>query len=397
MLRFLTAGESHGKALISIIEGFPAGVSISSEDINIDLKRRQKGYGRGKRQIIESDSIEILSGVRGGETIGSPITLKIDNQDWENWQEIMSVLKKADKSEVITKPRPGHADLTGILKYDRTDIRDILERASARETAIRTAVGAICKKLLQELDVKILSHVIRIGKAGWEGFSTDEKININIIDSKEKVEKSPVRCLKEDVEKDIISEIDMAKKQGNTLGGIFEVIALGLPLGLGSYVHWDRRVEGKLSAALMSLNGVKAVEVGLGRASACRLGSEVHDEIFLKEGKFSRSTNRSGGIEGGITTGEPLLLKVTKKPISTLKRNLNSVDTEEMIETMSHHERSDVCAVPAAAVIGEALTAIVLAEVFIEKFGGDSLKELKANYCSYIKNISGRGWNPYLQ
>ncbi|MBZ4688339.1 MAG: chorismate synthase [Clostridia bacterium] len=395
MLRFLTAGESHGKSLVAIIEGFPAGVPVTVEDINWDLKRRQKGYGRGKRQNIERDKVEILSGVRGGETLGSPITLKIDNRDWENWQEIMSPVTKA-QDKAVKKPRPGHADLTGGLKYDRQDLRDILERASARETAIRTAVGAVCKKLLRELGVELLSHVITIGGAGWEGFSPDEELKIDLTDVRKTIEDSPVRCLDEKAQENMIMEIDKAQEQGDTLGGIFEVIALGLPPGLGSHVHWDRRLEGKLAAALMSLNGAKAVEVGLGKESAYRTGYRVHDEIRLQEGKLWRPTNRAGGLEGGITTGEPLVLRVTQKPISTLRRSITSVHLEEMKETVAHHERSDVCAVPAAAVIGEALTAIVLAEAFLEKFGGDTLGELKSNLAAYYERIAGRGWVPCL-
>lgn len=392
MLRFLTAGESHGKCLIAVIEGFPAGVPLAEEDINLDLKERQKGYGRGKRQKIESDSVEFLSGVRGGETLGSPIALKIENRDWQNWKDVMSHQLLVEEKDVITRPRPGHADLTGFLKYGRKDIRDILERASARETAIRTAVGAVCKKLLRELGIKLASHVIEIGNKGWEGFSSKGKITLDLEELIKKVSASPVRCLHQDVEREMIASIDRARERGDTLGGIFEIIVLGLPPGLGSHVHWDRRLEGKLAAALMSLNGAKAVEIGLGKDSARKPGSEVHDEIRLKDGKLWRPTNRSGGLEGGITTGEPLLIKVAQKPISTLGRSLASVDLSKMVEKEAHHERSDICAVPAAAVVGEAITAIELARALIDKFGGDSLEEIIFNYKGYYTKLEKRGW-----
>jgi chorismate synthase len=394
MLRFLTAGESHGKSLVAIIEGFPAGVPLAVRDIDADLRRRQQGYGRGKRQQIEKDRIEILSGVRGGETIGSPIALRINNLDWENWQSIMSPDANLDKSEAITRPRPGHADLTGALKYDRRDIRDVLERASARETAIRTAIGAVCRKLLKELDVDLVSHVTEIGGVGWEGFSLDRELKLDLQQLREKIENSPTRCIHEEVREKMMREIDRAREKGDTVGGVFEIIVIGLPPGLGSHVHWDRRLEGKLASALMSLNGVKAVEIGLGWESARRPGSMVHDEIKLKEGKIWRPTNRAGGLEGGITTGEPLVIRVAQKPISTLGRSLISVDLGKMVETEAHYERSDICAVPAAAVIGEAVTAIVLAEAFLSKFGGDALGEIKANLSAYLERLAARGWVP---
>lgn len=393
MLRFLTAGESHGKSLSAIIEGFPAGVPLSAQDINYDLERRQKGHGRGKRQEIESDKAEILSGVRGGETIGSPITLKIDNLDWENWRHVMAPDAELSSAETISRPRPGHADFTGALKYNRYDMRDILERASARETAVRTAVGAVCKKMLSMLDIDIISHVVEIGGVGWSGFSLDKQQELDFSAVNKKIDDSPVRCFDDKTQERMISKIDEVSEAGDTLGGIFEIIVIGTPPGLGSHVHWDRRLEGKLAAVLMSLNGVKGVEIGLGKDCARKLGSEVHDEIKLKDGRIWRSTNRAGGIEGGITNGENLVIKVSQKPISTLGKSLTSVDLKEMVEKKAHHERSDVCAVPAASIIGEALTAVVLAEAVIDKFGGDTIGEIKDSFTRYLFQISARGWS----
>jgi chorismate synthase len=392
MIRFLTAGESHGKSLVAIIEGFPAGVPVTALDINTELKRRQQGYGRGPRQVIENDKVEILSGIRGGKTIGSPIALKINNLDWQNWQDVMSAEREPDRKSMVTRPRPGHADLGGVLKYDLRDIRDVLERASARETAVRTAVGAVCRRLLYELDVDISSHVLEIGGAGWDGFSMGSEHVMDMSSLTEKADRSPVRCIVPEVQDRMISNIDNAREQRDTLGGIFEIVVTGLPPGLGSYVHWDRRLEGRLAGALMSLNGVKAVEFGLGKGAARKPGSEVHDEIRLIDGKICRASNRAGGIEGGMTTGEPLLIRVALKPISTLGRPLISVDLENMSETSAHYERADICAVPAASVIGEAIVSIVLAQAFIEKFGGDSLIEIRSNLDAYLERLGERGW-----
>ncbi|MEW6675618.1 MAG: chorismate synthase [Nitrospirota bacterium] len=411
-LRFLTSGESHGKALIGILEGIPSGLSISVEDIDKDLKRRQGGYGRGGRMNIESDHAEILSGLLRGKTIGSPITILIENKDWTPSSKLLSV----------TCPRPGHADLSGAIKYAHHDIRNILERSSARETAMRVALGAIAKKSLSEFDIKIGSYVIQIGKIGVqgsggqgvkgssEGTRTLESSNPRILESMfEKAEGSPVRCPDEDASKKMVKLIDKAIKEGNSLGGIFEVFAVGVPIGLGSHIQWDRRLNGRLAQALMSIQAIKGVEVGLGFKMARHFGSEVMDEIFYKEQKsrraeeqksselpnfrtsgpygFYRKTNYAGGIEGGMTNGMPIILRAAMKPIPTLKRPLRSVDiiTKEPVEAA--YERSDVCAVPAAAVVAEAMVALIIADAFLEKFGGDSITEVKRNYDSYMDYI----------
>lgn len=407
-LRHLTSGESHGKALIGILEGIPSGLSVSSEDIDKDLQRRQTGYGRGGRMKIESDHAEILSGVRWGKTIGSPVAILIENKDWPNWKEGMSSESRHEGSiQTVTKPRPGHADLAGAIKYDTHDIRNILERSSARETAMRVALGAIAKKFLSEFDIKIGSYVTEIGsqKSGVRSQNTDEKELLNI---SERAEGSPVRCPDEETSKKIIELIDKAAKDGNSLGGIFEIFATGIPIGLGSHIQWDKRLDGRLAQALMSIQAIKGVEIGLGFEMARRFGSEVMDEIFYRPqttehraqtkeilgsgfwvlgAGFYRKTNNAGGIEGGMTNGMPILLRVAMKPIPTLRRPLSSVDiiTKEPIEAA--YERSDVCAVPAASVIGEAMVALVITDAFLEKFGGDSIAEVKRNYNSYMDYI----------
>src|SRR5215218_3738487 len=378
--RFTTAGESHGPALTTIIEGIPAGLAVRAEEIDQELRRRQGGYGRGGRMRIESDRAEILSGVRHGETLGSPITLMVRNRDWENWTVAMSrePLEGEHDDEALRRvvhPRPGHADLVGVLKYDRADARDILERASARETTVRVAAGALAKRLLADLGVTIGSHVVMLG-------GIVAKVPDEIPDELNgAADPSPVRCLDGDAEGAMIDAIDDAKRRGDTLGGVFEVIATGLPAGLGSHVSWDRKLDGRLAGAVMSIQAIKGVEIGLGFEGAARPGSRVHDEITREPERllgagYGRSGNHAGGLEGGITTGQPLVVRGAMKPISTLMQPLGTVDirTGEPVEAV--RERSDVCALPAAGVVGEAMVAIVLAQAVLEKFGGDSMREL---------------------
>ncbi len=398
ILRYITAGESHGKALIGIFEGIPSGLSISAKDIDRDLKRRQGGHGRGGRMKIESDHAEILSGVRWGKTIGSPITLLLENKDWANWQEVMSSdnppippFSKGGEGGFVTRPRPGHADLSGVIKYDHHDIRNILERSSARETAMRVALGAITKKFLSEFNIKIGSYVIQIGSQKSEVRSQKSKEN-ELLSLFEKAEKSPVRCPDKEVSKGMIKLIDKAIKEGNSLGGIFEVFATNVPIGIGSHIQWDKRLDGRLTHALMSIQAIKGVEVGLGFEMSRRFGSEVMDEIFydsskfkVQSSKFYRKTNYAGGIEGGMTNGMPIILRAAMKPIPTLRRPLRSGDLITKKPVEATYERSDICAVPAAGVIGEAMIALTIADAFIEKFGGDSITEVKRNYNSYIE------------
>ncbi|MEW6417165.1 MAG: chorismate synthase [Nitrospirota bacterium] len=423
-IRYLTAGESHGKALIGIIEGIPSGLSLSAEDIDRDLKRRQVGHGRGGRMKIESDHAEILSGVRWGKTIGSPITLLIENKDYKNWQDVMSAdnpplppFSKGGMGGFVTRPRPGHADLAGAIKYDHHDIRNILERSSARETAMRVALGAIAKKILSEFDIKIGSYVIQIGrikfqwakgqggKGSSESTRTFESSNPRILESIfKKAEKSPVRCPDEETSKKMVKLIDRAIKEGNSLGGIFEVFVIGVPMGLGSHIQWDRRLDGRLAQALMSIQAMKGVEIGLGFEMSKRFGLEVMDEIFyspphpplakggsrggdipdLSKSGFYRKTNFAGGIEGGMTNGMPIILKAAMKPIPTQRKPLRSIDIITKKPVEAAYERSDICAVPAAGVIGESMVALTVADAFLEKFGGDSITENRRNYNSYI-------------
>ncbi|MCM8767885.1 MAG: chorismate synthase [Candidatus Omnitrophica bacterium] len=377
MLRFLTGGESHGKCLIGILEGMVANLPLDVEDINKELERRQKGYGRGRRMEIEKDKVDILSGVRDGKTTGSPISLLIENKDWENWKEYMDIKKKKEGKERYI-PRPGHADLWGYLKFNYKDIRDVIERASARETAIRVAIGAICKKFLSQFNVKIYSRVKKIGKVEDEGNIDDIKKNYEII------ENSPVRCLKK--EKEMMKEIDRTREKEDTVGGIFEVIVEGVCPGLGSYVHWDKRLDAKISYILMSIPGIKGIEFGLGFEGVSLYGSDFHDEIFYKD-KIVRKTNNLGGIEGGITNGNDIWIKCFMKPVPTIKKSLSSIDIRDFQEKKYEYERSDVCAVVPAGIIAENLLAFVLASEYIEKFGGDCLEDLKNNYTSYIKRI----------
>ena len=384
MLRFLTAGESHGPCLTAIIEGCPAGFAIDMELVNRDMRRRMLGYGRGGRMKIEQDTAELRSGVRFGETLGSPITLVVENRDWKNWEKKMSArAEDRDHAVVVTRPRPGHADLAGVLKYDRQDVRDILERASARETAARVAIGGVAKALLRPFGISVRAWCAEIGGivANHVGKSTDDIF--------EAAERSEVRMADADAERQIIATIDACKERGDTLGGVVEVVATGLPPGLGSHAHWDRKLDGRLGHALMSLQAVKGVEIGLGFETARRPGSAVHDEIFFDERtrQFVRRSNNAGGTEGGMSSGAPLVAKVAFKPLSSLMKPLHSVDMKSKAEALGAIERSDVCAIPAAAVICEAVVAFVVADVFLVKFGGDSRGEIQRNYESYLEQI----------
>ena len=400
MLRFLTAGESHGKCLTGIMEGVPANLSITEGDINKELARRQTGYGRGGRMAIERDEVEITSGVRFGRTLGSPITIVIQNMDWENWREVMSSEFGVGSSELktITKPRPGHADLAGALKYGHHDIRNVLERSSARETAVRVAVGAVCKRFLDEIGIKVVSWVNEIG--GVKGQGSRVKNEKDIETFFEMAESSDVRCPDKKISEKMRKAIDKARKNGDSLGGIFEVAVTGVPPGLGSHVQWDRKLDGCLARTLMSIQAIKGVEVGMGFGVAGASGSVVHDEIFYRSKKqearskrenfwpilprFYRKTNNAGGIEGGMSNGEPILLRAAMKPIPTLYKPLRSVDINTKRSFQASVERSDICAVPAASVIGEAVVALEIANAFLEKFGSDSLDEIKRNYRGYL-------------
>ena len=395
-LRFHTAGESHGKALTALLEGVPSGLGLDvARDVDPELARRQRGYGRGRRMQIEKDHVELLSGVRLGETLGSPISMVIRNRDWENWTTAMA--HEAPPKDVNLKslkphylPRPGHADLAGAFKYDRRDVRDILERASARETAARVACGAVAKRLLLELGISVQSHVRAIGSVAVD--LTDLPDDLNAV-----ADEDPVRCLDRKASALMCKEIDEAKDRGDTLGGIFEVVARGLPVGLGSYVSWDRRLDGRLAAAVMSIQAVKGVDLGMGFEAASRPGSEVHDPIVLAEdqtrsGGIGRASNRAGGLEGGVTTGQPILVRGGMKPISTLRKRLPSVDLRDGSAGDAAVERSDVCAVPAAGVVGEAMVALVIADAVLEKFGGDSVRELRRNFDGYITYLAERGF-----
>lgn len=387
MLRFKTTGESHGKCLTGIIEGIPSGLALSAQDINPELKRRQKGYGRGGRMKIESDAVEILSGVRWGKTIGSPITLQIQNRDWENWNKAMSANAEDEGAKpAITRPRPGHADLSGALKFNQRDIRNILERSSARETAMRVALGAVAKKFLAGFGVEFGSFVTRIGPV--ETLSSPPFLEKELKEFFRIAEESEVSCPVPEMESSIKDAIKKAMEEGDTLGGRFVVFATGVPVGLGSHIQWDTRLDGLLAQAVMSIQAIKSVEVGAGLNLSSARGSSVMDEIFYSGKNFSRSTNNMGGIEGGISNGMPLIIQAGMKPIPTLKKPLRSADmiSKEPFEAV--YERSDTCAVPAAAVIAEAMAALVLARSFLEKFGGDSVEETGRNYDSYRQYLS---------
>jgi chorismate synthase len=396
MVRFLTAGESHGRALVVILEGIPAGLTLDLDAITRDLRRRQGGYGRGRRMAIECDRAEILSGVRAGETLGGPIAMMIENRDWPNWQRTMHVAPEAPadaegvRRPPVTRPRPGHADLAGAAKYARTDVRDVLERASARETAGRVAAGAIAKQLLRRAGVRLTSHVTSIGPVHLPDSET-----VSFERAEALPDDSPLRCVDAEVERQMIEIIDRARDAGDTIGGGFEVIAAGVPIGLGSYAQWDRKLDGRLAQALMSIPAIKAVGIGLGPEAARRPGSRVHDEIVrdADSGRATglrRPTNNAGGLEGGVTNGEDLRVTAWMKPISTLMKPLRSVDLETMQEAPAAIERSDVCAVPAAAVVGEAMVALVLADALVERFGGDSIVDLERAIASSTERLRER-------
>jgi chorismate synthase len=380
-LRFLTAGESHGPALQGILEGLPAGLALSQAEIQAQLRRRKAGHGRGNRQKIEGDEVEILSGVRHGRTLGSPLGLLIRNLDFKNWQGLMGAEPPVGPvGRRVEVPRPGHADLVGKLKYGFDDMRDALERSSARETAMRVALASAARVFLQHCGIAVASRVVSIGSVADE---TDLPCPISTLNAR--ADGSPVRCTGKDAERGMIAAIDAAKEAGDTLGGVFEVYADGLPVGLGSYAQWDRRLEAPLAAAVMSLNAIKGVEIGLGFEAARRPGSQAHDELEPRGKRVAYRTNRSGGIDGGITTGQPLVLRAAMKPLATLMKPLDSVDLRTMKPAKAHVERSDACAVPAAAVIAESLVCVVLADALLAKFGGDSMKEILPRL---------KAWNP---
>ena len=396
MLRFLTAGESHGKALVTILDGLPAGLAIDFDAVTQQLRRRQGGYGRGRRMAIESDRAEPLSGVRHGVTTGAPVALAIPNKDWENWQRTMYAEPEqpleatGPDRPAVTRPRPGHADLAGVVKYGHDDIRDVLERASARETASRVAVGAIARQLLEQFGADIVSHVTSIGSV-----SLTDPLAITFEDAKAITSDSPLHCVDADVERRMIAEIDRARDAGDTMGGGFEVIVRNVPPGLGSYAQWDRKLDGRLAQAVMSIPAIKGVGIGRGPAAASLPGSRLHDEILPAAGRRAivgviRPTNNAGGLEGGVTNGEDLRVSGYMKPIATLMKPLRSVDLTTMQDSPAAIERSDVCAVPAAAVVAEAMVAIILADAALEKFGGDSVQEMVDNFRRFRDRTSAR-------
>jgi len=388
MFRFTTAGESHGRALVAIVEGLPAGIPVDLDQINHELWRRQQGYGRGARMKIESDRVEVLSGVRHGLTLGPPLAMLIENKDWANWNEVMAVEPRAiapEKSRRVKRPRPGHADLAGGLKYDAHDLRNVLERASARETAARVACGALAKQLLSNFGIEMRSHVIQLGGI------PEKPLELTFDQIAAIAEDAPLHCADEEVQQRMIELIDEKKSAGDTLGGIFEVVARGVVPGLGSHTSWDQKLDGQLSQAVMSIHAVKAVAIGAGTEASSLPGSEVHDEIAYNEEtkEFIRATNRAGGLEGGVTNGEEIRVRGHLKPISTLRRALRSIDIDTKQEERAAFERSDITVVPAAGVIGEAMVALVLAQAMREKFGGDSLGEMKRNFGGYREQLRG--------
>jgi chorismate synthase len=386
-LRWMTAGESHGPRLTALVEGIPAGLPLLAEDVDFDLGRRQKGYGRGGRMKIETDRVEFIGGVRGGETLGSPIAMAIANRDHANWLDRMSPGPMAAVPEALTRPRPGHADLAGGLKLGRHDLRDVLERASARETASRTAVGAVCRKLLAAVGIDVFAHVVAIGPVEANAGARDTRDTGAL---RERARASDLACADPDAEGRMKDAIREAAHAGDTLGGVFETVATGVMPGLGSHVQWDRKLDGRLAQALMSIQAIKGVEVGAGFRAARTRGSEVHDAIHYdaQARRFTRPTNRAGGLEGGMTNGEPVVCRVAMKPIATLKKALASVDVRTKEAYEAAFERSDVCAVAAASVVGEAMVCIVLADALIEKFGGDSLAELARNVAAYRAQLA---------
>lgn len=389
MLRWLTAGESHGPALTAIIEGLPAGIEVQTSDIDAALARRRLGFGRGARMKFEQDAVTITGGIRHGRTQGGPVAITVANSEWPKWQDVMSVdpvaaqeLENIARNAPLTRPRPGHADLAGMQKYSHTDARPILERASARETAARVALGEVAKKfLMQAAGITVLSHVVSVGTV-----ETDSN-EIPAFSDLEKIDLDPVRCFSETASAAMQAEITAAQSDGDTLGGIVEVVAHGVPVGLGSHVHWDRRLDGKLAAALMGIQAIKGVEVGDGFETSRRRGSVAHDEIFLEDGEVLRQTSRSGGTEGGISTGEALRVRAAMKPISTVPRALSTIDVNTGDPATAISQRSDACAVPAAGVVAEAMVALVLAEALLEKFGGDHITETARNIEAFKSNL----------
>jgi len=380
-LRFLTAGESHGPALVAIVDGLPAGLLLDRGGIDRDLARRQMGYGRGGRMKIEKDQIEVLAGLRGGRTSGAPLAFCIRNRDFDNWRETMDPWAEPASGKEVTRPRPGHSDLAGALKYGTHDARDVLERASARNTATRVAIGAICKQLLGGFGIELYAHVIRIG----EVVAAPDRSQLAAL--RALAEASDVRCADPEADRKMKARIDEARRAGDSLGGIFEVIATGVPPGLGSYAEWDLRLDGRLSGALASIQAMRGVEIGLGFESAARPGSDVHDPIHYQNGRFARPSNRAGGVEAGLSNGEPIVVRVVMKPIPTLARPLASVDLKTKEPFDAARERTDSVAVPAAAVVGEAVVATVLGEAFLEKFAGDTIEDVRASHDAYLHRL----------
>lgn len=383
MLRYLNAGESHGRGLMAVVEGVPSGLPVTAEGINADLIRRQGGYGRGGRMRIEKDRIEFICGVRKGKTLGNPLGLLIWNKDWENWKDIMASEPGPPSTErVVTRPRPGHADLVGAIKYGHSDIRNVLEKASARETAIRVAIGGVAKSLLAEFDMRVVSYTMDIG--GVAAPSPSDPLI-----AYDHAEQSEVRCHDPETAKKMVEQIRAAKHKGDSLGGIFEVVVTNVPIGLGTYAQWDRRLSARLAFAAMSIQAMKGVEIGMGFESARRFGSEVHDDIYFDKatGQFIRKSNNAGGLEGGITNGQPIVLRVAMKPIATLYTPKDSVDIETKEPFEATVERSDICTVPAAGVVGEAVIAYEMANALIEKFGGDTMDEMKRNFEAYQEYV----------
>ena len=379
-LQFLTSGESHGRGLLGILDGLPAGIDISEKYINHQLKRRQMGHGRGGRMKIEKDQAQIFGGVRHGKTLGSPLGILIDNLDWENWTKKMSVEPLNEKIKPVTLPRPGHADLAGVHKYEFNDIRNVLERSSARETTMRVALGSVCRKLLEDIGIFIGSRVVQI-----HDVKDEQKYNLSPTVMNSNADDSPVRCLDKNSEKEMVSVIDKAKKAGDSVGGIFEVIATGVPYGLGSYSQWNNKLQARISTMMMSINAFKGIEIGTGFKSATKFGSQVHDEIGYENGKFTRYTNNAGGIEGGMSNAQPIVIWMSMKPISTLIKPLRSVDIATHEKKNAHKERTDSCAVPAASVVSESMLCITLLDALLEKFGGDSVNQLKSHMNSSAK------------
>jgi chorismate synthase len=382
MLRFLTAGESHGPGLVTIVEGLPKGLEVTSDDFSRELARRRQGYGRGGRMQVESDDLEIIAGIRHGRTLGSPVSVMVRNSEWPKWSEVMAV-EPTEPAKAITRPRPGHADLAGMLKFDTDDARDILERASARETAARTIAGVLARKLLAVVGVDVVSHVVSIGGVRSEGPAPGG-------DQGADVDASEVRCLDPGAEVRMIAAIDQAREAKDTLGGVFEVLAYGVPPGIGSHVHYDRRLDSLLAQAVMSIPAIKGVEIGDGFEVAALPGSKAHDEIYLTDGVLGRGSNRAGGVEGGMSNGEPIRVRAAMKPISTLMRPLHTVDMATGEEAQAVRERADVCAVPAAAVVGEQMVALTIAPEMQRKFGGDTVEEFREALERYRRRVAER-------